>query len=138
MTEFKTGDRVKFSGAQSQTAPWRTGNEGTVTNEWFSVGSGERLGYFVIWDGHEDEYRHNSAHLTKVEPVSWLSFVGPRPEPVPPTPKVVLPFHAVGGRVKDDNGNGISSFYGGLTSDKEDKDLAALVATLLNKHFGVE
>lgn len=133
MTEFKTGDRLRGTASGS----------GLPLGEVFE---GEYRGDTYLDDGWVKVYGSGGGSwwldpglpITVVSPEPpKLAFVGPRPEPVK-TPKVVLPFRAVGTVVKDDDGNRVTAFYGDLTSDTDDEELARLVVRLLNKHFGVE
>lgn len=78
-------------------------------------------------------------HFVKPETIKEanpLSFVGPKPKPVT-EPTVVLPFKVEGRFVRDANGDFLFRVNGRETAGYQDRELAKLIARLLNAHFGV-
>lgn len=65
MTEFKPGDRVRYTGEDAVKGKWSDGNIGTVVGPWRSGGS------FVKWDGSDGNCRHWNDSLELLAPFEY-------------------------------------------------------------------
>jgi hypothetical protein len=126
--KFKVGDRLR---GEATPAGIKTGVfEGKATDGWLRV----QVEDDGVW------YLNPSLPITVVdetEETPALSFVGPEPKPVK-VPAVTTPFKADGDVICDSRGHYVGEFGGTGTTLEQDGKLAALVADLLNQHFGVK
>lgn len=133
MTEFKVGDRVRYTDAFNGMDPKLIGAEGTVR---------EQLGHTnvrVDWDGGRSPRGVFPGNIEKIE-TPKLAFVGPEPEPAE-LPAVTTPFQTSKvdpNLIQDSRGLVVAEFSGQDTDIDQDHELAALVVRLLNEHFGVK
>lgn len=123
MTEFTPGDRVRYVGTSR---PGWGGREGVVI-----PGSDGVLAAEVLFDDSAKILVVQADDLVKIN-LALSGFVGRRPRVLPP-----LKFS--GDRsIVDDAGRKIGEIYTGPAFREQDGELAGVIVTLLNKHFGVD